>query len=443
MRSRFAWLAVLPLLAAFLGACGGAGVGTGVGEVSGVIFDEDGDVVRDALVWVGTRRVSTNSSGAYVLEKVPAGDTVIRAEVRRGQNRFAGQNVANVAPGERTKNVNIAVYALALRANLSGSVRTRDGFFIAGARVFARPTDASQLTSAVAVTDRNGVFRLNDLRSGIDYEIQVNALGYNTDFEVVNLNAGETRALDFILGGPANPALPAPENLEAIAWTSPPLTRARDVQAVEAMKHLLSPKRPQTVTTRLTPTGHLIEIDLFWDRLNVDSLLGYGIFRSVEAGPINNVEFLRDPMAELYADLDPSLQVGSLYTYRVTALNTSFQQGNPATQSPFSEPASARPIGELTLGPVQQNPLRINWNPVAGAQSYAVFFFSEFPRIGIGSFFNTASARVTGTTYTYDGPALQAGQTYYYIVLAVNQPPGVSIGLANARSISPVGSFVR
>src|SRR5688572_4813422 len=102
-------IALLALFAVLLTGCSGSGENVGVGEVMGIIFDEEGFPVRDAHVYFDgsgshDRNTRSNSNGVYVLTDVPEGDQNIRVEVFRDTARFYGQNIARVASNERVMN---------------------------------------------------------------------------------------------------------------------------------------------------------------------------------------------------------------------------------------------------------------------------------------------------------------------------------------------------
>jgi hypothetical protein len=202
------------------------------------------------------------------------------------------------------------------------------------------------------------------------------------------------------------------------------------------MKAILDQGRakPKTSVSRLTTRGNPIEIDLLWDRVDHRGLLGYGVYRGPNSQGLRAIEFVRDPLAEIFADNDETLIEGRTYAYAITALNTRFDETNES-ESDFSNVAEAETLGDLELVPASGSPTLFRWRAALGAENYAVFIFDEYPRIGVTSRFNTFNNRTTGTSYEYNGPALLPGKRYYYIV----------VGFANddfSRSISRVGEFV-
>lgn len=424
---------------AILAGCGGGG-SVGQGDVSGVVFDQDGFVVRDARVYVGSKQVQSTTSGTYVLSGVPAEDIVVRAEITKNGTRYIGQNVASVNQGERTKNVNIAVFPENQTAALEGTVRDRSDRLVVGARVFLRPSANDTIpTSAVAVTDGEGHFRVGGLLAGLSYRVQVNALGYNSDVDTVALNPGEDRFVSFVMPEGTVKNVPAPQNLQAYSYTSPRTTRgnAQLSGAMEMMKRRLNPKRSSVAKlTRDTSGGNPIEIDLLWDRYtdaaNATALLGFGIYRGVNGSQQQNVDFLRDPQASLFADLDPNLFEGTRYDYSITSVDTLYD-GSQGENGP-SNTASVTPVGDLNLGNVSAGTApTFSWLPATGATGYFVYVFDQYPSIGVTERYVNPNP-VNGTQYTYGGSSLTTGQTYYYIIVGQNAG-------GNGYTISPVGQF--
>lgn len=415
------------LFAAVLAGCGGETKNPG--DISGVVFDENGDVVRDARVYFdipgtkqGDRETVTNSSGAYVLTSVSEGDRLIRASIQIGPTRYYGSNLARITRGERTKNINIAVYPEQYLAAIRGTVRDRNGFNVVGARVFARQSGSTVLSSSYAITNDLGEYEIDALVSGVSYDLVANARGYNADTDFVSLSSGEDRNVDFILGTAGDPLLPPPTNLTATAWTSPyEATRSVTQQkALLAMKQFFNPDFKNTTTvTRGSTAGDPIEVDLTWDLVNNSNLLGYGVYRSTDGGStFSNADFLRDPLAEFYADSDDVLREGRIYSYSLTSLNANYPDTG-SSESNYSTLADAETLGSISTVQIQSSPLRFSWTSAQGADNYAVFLFDEYPDLGVSSVWNNYNTPVSGTSYTYGGPSLAPG-TYYLLVLGFN-----------------------
>ncbi len=431
---RFLLLALPALIAA---GCGGRS-GTFFTQISGIVTDLDGGIVRDARVWIGTKETRTNSSGLYVISGIAQGERLVRAEVFRGGTRFTGQNVARVFGNERTKNVNLMVVAENQQAGIFGIVRDRNGFRVQGARVFAF---GGGLSSSMDVTDANGEYEIDGLAAGVSYLLTASARTYNSDTTSVVLVAGQHRSIDFVLEFETNPSIPAPQNLEATAWTTPfePTRSPAQNQAYEALKRMLDPRRAERIaTSRTTVGGNHVEVDLFWDEIPSQyyhALLGFGIYRALsQGGPASAVDFLRDPNATFFADVDDDLRPFQAYYYEVTSLNTSYPD-TPNSESPPSNRYGVVPLDDLVLLPELQNPLVFRWLGGSGATQYAVYLFDEYPRIAVTSIWNTESTPTSGTSQLYTGPPLQSGRRYYYVVLG-------SANGGDARTLSRIVEFV-
>lgn len=427
---------VLFLVAAMVAGCGGIGPNF-VGEISGVVFDANGDIVREARVFFQGKETFSNSSGIYVLQDVGEGQVAVRADVVRNGVTFSGVNVFQVFRSERTKNANIVVVRQSQQASIHGTVRDRFGNRVAGARVFAV---GNALTSNVDITDGFGDYALDRLQSGISYLVTATARTYNSDTATVLLVSGEDRQLNLILDDETNPTLPAPQNVVAVAWTTPfEATRAPNkAAAFEAIKRLIDPRRAQRHSGRDTPAGNHVEVDVYWGWAATqfdDALLGFGIYRATSAlGPATAVDFVNDPNALFFADIDQGLFVNQVYYYEVTALNTSYPDF-PNSESPPSNRFDVLTLGDLFLLGTTNGPLTFHWQAAQNADEYSVFLFDELPSIGVNAFWDTGLSPTTGTSQVYTGPVLQSGHRYFYIVLG-------TANLGDSRTLSAIGEFV-
>lgn len=427
---RLFWCA--PIFGAFvLGGCGGLAF---FGQIAGIIFDLNNDVVRDARVFVGDRETRSNSGGVFVLTQVLEGTRLVRAEVVKDGVNFSGENVARVFRSERSQNVNIVVSRTSQQGRVVGEVRDRFGSLVAGATVFAL---GNSLTSSMDITDGSGQYEIDGLAAGITYLLTASARTFNSDTTSVLLSAGQTRTLDFVLDDETNPTLPAPTNLDAVAWTTPaePTREAGKAAAFEAIKQIIDPRRKARAPSRGF-IGSNVEVDLFWDEMpsaNYAALLGFGIYRSTTSfGQSTAIDFLRDPNAIFYADIDEVLFENEDYFYEITALNTSFPDF-ANSESDFSNRVEAITLGELISQPVSGPFLTFNWFAAAGAKEYSVFLFDEFPSIGVVPIWDSSATPTSGTSQAFTGSPLGPG-TYYFIVL----------GQANggfSRTLSDIGSF--
>jgi len=420
------------LCAVMLAGCGENGK---VGIVSGTITDVDGNPVADAEVFAANAvnsRTRSLHNGTYYLTNVPDGFTIIRARAVIGGKEYTGQNVAQVFENEQSKNVNIMIAPTDRQGGVEGFVRDAFGRGIERARVFA----GGALSSAFAVTDRRGFYRITGLPAGYEYPIVASAPDYENDKRTVAIVAGRTTVVSFTLNDSRNRPVQTPINLSATAWTMPrtlTATRsAREYDAYNAIRALFDDKpRPRRTVASRAASDYWIEIDLSWEYQEQLSLLGYGIYRgrTLEELRSNAIAFLRDPLANFFADLDPALQPGVTYYYEMVALNTDFLNDQPGTVSERSNRVSARPFTPIAITRPFPNEivdgLILQWTPVPNADYYLVLIYDRFPDYKVAPYFpadlsNPGAAKVfaPATALVYTGPPLVSGRTYYAVVLA-------------------------
>jgi len=449
MRAILLFLAVCAVLV----GCGGGGGGgnnnfVGFGDVSGVIYDASGNLVRNAQVYYAggpgsTLQTVSNSNGAYILKGIPAFENdLIQCQITSGGVSYYGQNLANVQNGQRTATLNIAMYPASQEASIHGTVSDSLGNLLAGAKIYAIPASGKLLTSAYGLTDNTGHYAVGGLLAGVAYNIQVNGLGYNSATDTQTLNTGEDRLLTYTINAAATSTLQPPTGVKATAFTSPgeATSTPRLRNAMEAVKNLVNPSRrlmrPMVHKGKKRPTTldgtSPIEVDVFWTPINNVSLLGFGIYRTTGGVPLTNIDFLSDPQASVYEDMDAALTSGTTYTYGTTTISTGFN--STTGESTMSNTATVTPLGPLALGSVTASAQpTFTWSPATGAANYSILLFSTYPDIGVTDIFDNLSSPVSGTSYTYTGTALTSGQTYYYIV--------IGFSATGDQSISTVGQF--
>ncbi|RYG23390.1 carboxypeptidase regulatory-like domain-containing protein [bacterium] len=404
-----------------VGCGGGGGSNVGRGEVSGVVFDADGKPVRGATVFVdadGHRETETDSAGTYVLRGVAAKDVLVRAETPDGQ--FVGQNLARVFTNERDLSVNIALYRSNNLARIVGQVTDGSGNVQRGLRVFARPTDDSILSSSSAVTDNDGFYVIDRLARGVEYRVLATAPNRGEDTRLLTPTAREVQQ-NLVLGTASNPDLTAPTGLDAIAYTTPGQDTFRSTKlnrAFEAVKRQLDPTRAARMakrpTTKDTALGRPIEVDLFWDEYTKVDTYGFGVYRRALPSTVDISTFLHDPLAQYFADGDELLQPNVEYSYAITAISTTFNEGTGQGQSPLSNRISVVPLSDLLLqSPTGQT---VRWTPVAGAAKYQMFVYEEYPDVGILPIHTSAELSGAASSYAVPG-TLTPGRTYYYVVV--------------------------
>ena len=434
------WIALGILVMAILG-CGGAGAGAGVGSVAGLILDMNGNPVRGARVFVndGTlRETSSNSSGSYNIAGVSATDILIKAEYDNGTTLFQGQNLARVFDKEQVNSHNIVLIPSTQIATIQGHVSSTTALQLQGARISAKPTNGSQLTSVQTITDESGNYVLGGLAGGITYQIMVSFHGYHSADTTRVPTAGVPQTVNFSLGPNSDPLLPPPANLSLTAWTSPAeVTRDAEKQhAMDIVKKFIDPKfRRSPAKGRLTSQGSPVEVQLFWDKFDSQEILGYTISRKRSSDQYVGIDFLRDPLAESFMDSDVNLQDGIQYSYIVNATNTNYPDTNNSL-SDDSNAVSVVPLGDMNVSSptISGSNVTFHWSAVTNAANYTIYVFTEYPGIMVSSYANNFNNPATGTSWTYNLTPLQSGHLYYYLIMGSNSND-------SARTLSAIGSF--
>jgi hypothetical protein len=168
---------------------------------------------------VGGRRgeTFTNTNGTYLLTDVPEGFKNVRAATRIGNQDWTGIALAQVFADDITRNANILLSPTNLQGSIEGLVLDPTGRPIEGARVFA----AGPLTSAYAITDRRGYYRLDGLRGGYDYPMVASSPGFLNERKTASVVAGQTTTVSFALQEASGVVPASPQNLDAVVWTQP------------------------------------------------------------------------------------------------------------------------------------------------------------------------------------------------------------------------------
>lgn len=423
---------------------------TKVGAISGTVTDVEGNPVADAEVYTQDRGISstrTLSNGTYYLSNVSAGFTRIQVQANLNGRRYTGQQVVQVFEDDQNKNANIMIAPENEQGILEGYVSDFARRPIEGARVFA----GGALSSAWAITDRTGYYRIQGLPGGFEYPVVASRPGYENSRQNAQLLSGRTTVLSFTLNLSTNRPVNPPQRISTTAWTLPArliATRdSRTAQAYESIKRWLDPRRPRKQPTR--QLGHsVIEIDLSWDFESQTSLLGYGIYRGRTTQELQNnaIAFLRDPLTDFFADLDTSLQPNMTYFYEMVSLNTDYLDNLPGSQSARSERVSAQPLTEMVVtapfpNQIMSSPPVFQWRAVNRADFYQVIVYDRFPDYLVDPYYptdpdNPGESRVhaPNTSLVYTGPTLFRGRTYYLVIVAYDEGRG-------SRSISQIVPF--
>jgi len=448
--------------------------------VSGTVADINRNVVIGAKVWADNdpnRQTESLVSGVYRLEGVEGGWQTVRASAMiknpttGGDEEWVGSTAAEILKDEPTMNINIVLAPARETTEIGGVVSDDTGHRVRGARVLLTtrlvypPEDTSSYDgpygSIVAVTDDDGRYLLEDVPIGLSAIIAASKVGFrNREIEIETISDGLVQ--NFVLepsdlqSGPDVPILEAIE-----AYTMPDtLTRSDEVDAYRAIRAFTSERYRKAITsrkqtlTRATPAGSLIEIDLYWNALDVNDsrdMAGYGIYRTTSpAIEMKAIDFVRDPYANFYSDTGVEITPRQSYYYAVSSVDVEFldeqNRPDPAAESALSNTMSTTPLGQLkVLFPIQDAPVignpRFEWTRLSEADFYSVYVYDRFPTLPLDpdykydvddpvldwGIFPIWPSRTDPEESTvgggaswkdYTGEALVLGHTYYWVVLA-------------------------
>lgn len=414
----------------------------GRGTITGLVFDNSGQIVRDALVYIDNGpETYTNSSGSFTLANAGGGTQRVYVQAIQDGVVHEGESDALVNDGEISRTVNITISPVLNAGTLTGTVRDRFGFQLQGARVQIRQRTGGAPSAMTAFANDAGNYRISGLKPGITYDVVATSRGYRGSSFSFQLNNGQTLSQNLTLTEPIGSAMPIPSGVTAVAWSSISYSRdARSGQVVETIKRLLDPDRAKRKLTRIAnknaeagrATDGQVDVEVYWDRITNLDLRGFGIYRNDNSSEWFDRDFLVDPTSELFVDSGNSLSPGNDYAYSITSIATTYDgfQG----ESDFSDVAAVRPIGYVELLAPSGPGVRINWQAASGAARYAVYVFDRYPSVNVTDIFNNYDSPVTTTSYTLPS-GLVSGRTYYYLVLAENSN-------GSSKSVSVVGSFI-
>jgi len=447
-----------------LWGCGGAE--RGQGGVAGTVVARQSDPapgdntvlvgVVDATVRWGDITTRTNYSGGFILNGVEEGFQTIRAAKKIQGQTWAGFTTVEVAKEVTVVNANITLWPEDEVGDLIGEVRDEGGRRLSGAKVLV----ASELGSYTAITNRNGEYELRGIPGGFTYTVTASRVGYENSTKQISVSTGSRTTANFRLRTSFNLALSPPQDLLAVAWTYPDSSsRSRHKDAYDRIRADLLPRFKPFLTGRkapgrLPPPNSLIEVDLAWTPNNITypdetNLAGYGIYRQVgNVGGLAALDFIRDPLAGFYGDLDEVFTPGIQVQYRITALGTDYPQSG--SESDYSNSARVVPLDRVVLtGPDNRSSTSgkptFSWHSVPGAEGYLVRIYDNYPIFGLGKPVwqnapeDPLEAVTSGLSITPgpDDPPFPPG-TYYWIVAASDDP---DITRASAISVSPIWQF--
>ena len=462
-------MAAVLFLALLFQGCGGTG--PGVSTISGTIADINRNTVVGAEVWVDDlHKTESLVSGTFRIDGTPSGWQTVRAKATIAGETWVGTTAAEILHNEPTMNVNIVLVPESNTTQIGGSVKDNRGHTVSGTRVFLTtrtlaPSDSTSSSdgpygSIVALTDANGRYLMEDVPVGASVTLAASKVGFknqeiaqttSSDGVIVNFDLVKSTLTD----GPSSPILDAIET-----YTMPEsVTRSGNSEAYKAVRTFTSKRyrrslsKQKTVITRATPAGSVIEIDLYWNALDLNdsrNLAGYGIYRTTTLSEdLKSIDFVRDPYANFYGDTGAEITPNKTYYYAVSSVDVQFldQSNNPdpASESNLSNTLKVIPLDQLAvLQPMQAETVSANpqfaWTTLRDADSYAIYLYDKFPTLPLDPGFNYGSDPVvnsgvlpvwprtsnpgestvgaSATSFSYNGPALIPGHTYYWLVLA-------------------------
>lgn len=479
---------------AALAGCGGGQGPTGgpgiippngsVSEISGTVTDVNNAPILGAAIRFGSQAAASTQYGSYIIPNVtvPAGQTslvsVVTATATIKGQAWSGQNQVEVLSSNAiTSNVQIVLSPTNTQGSIIGVVLDSGGNRVPGARVFASlgPVTSSgspasefftNLASFNTTTRSDGGFTIPSLPPATNYSVTASLAGRinQTLSNVTVLSSSSTQITLQLSNASGSSSVPTPAGLFATTITAPlsPTRAAGDSSGfLNVIRQIVLKKRGllahhvapgQKIAlhrslTRDTPSGSLIETDLFWDYVQLDNLYGYDVVRATSISPANftSIATVRDPQADRFADNDPLLTPDHFYYYSIARLDTiNFPTGSGGESAPIQPPVTVEPLGPLSLvspssGSVSAAPPAFRWNGVNRANLYKVLVYDQFPTLqndtdpnGVAPLW---SADFSTTSAVYAGPALISGHTYYWAVLGQDD-------VASAFTISPLQTFV-
>jgi len=447
-----------------LAGCGGGG-GSDNGDntndntIIGKIVGTDGFGVPGATVTAvftgnstaGGPLVTTVTDGGYRIRGLFPGIYTVSAFTTVGGVNYTGSTQAVVTSHSIISNAIIEMAPTNAQGIIQGYVTTGSGNPIPGVRVLAsvnvEPAQGTNATSdLLAVTDHNGFYKFPNVPTAtVPYTLTATALGFvNATTTVTTLTNGQTQARNLVLTGSGNTTVPTPTNVLAAALTQPSSVLTPSVIQAHAsigsvydkIRKIMSPKYAQLAAshhlvhgTKVSPHlggfgAYAIEADVFFDESNITNVSGYQISRSEDPQPLQAYDFLQDPQASLYVDLDPSYVPNTQYDFAVTAVsvdNNSSSRSAAAAFDPLDLEVVTSPFQNQTIH--NPNPVTVSWQAVNGATQYGVFIYNEYPSVGA-----TPVASATQlTTTSFNAGTLPAGNYWVLVSAADDSSIDVSI----------------
>ena len=165
----------------------------------------------------------------------------------------------------------------------------------------------------------------------------------------------------------------------------------------------------------LVPAAHGQSIKLAWDPNSSSTVIGYNVYRSQQSGVFSATPVNGTNLVTTAAYTDAAVQSGNTYYYVVTAVDGNGAQSTYSNQVQAAAPAlvtNNAPV--VTVGPS----IKVAWDP---SSSSTVIGYNIYRSQQSGVF---SATPINGTnlipTAAYTDAAVQSGNTYYYVVTAVD-----------------------
>lgn len=454
--------------AVVLAGCSGGGGGpsgpvvTNDNAILGKVVSTSGSGVPGATVVAaitgntaaGGGQTTTLSGGTYSINGLYPGVYTVSANTTISGTTYTGSSQVQITPGTINSNIVVEVAPANQQGIIQGTVKNAQGQPVSGVTVLATvpvtPAHGTAATSGMqAITNGAGFYEFPNVPVGGSYTLTATSVGYTNSTATVSApTAGQTATDNFVLAASSTGATPpAPANVLAASLTQPssiltPSIIAHDATAsatstsdlptsvYETIRQIMSPKYAQwsanrqlsTKSTRLEPHyggfgSYAVEADVYFSESQTANVAGYRIYSSEGNQSLAPYDFLQDPQATVYIDLDPYYVPNTTFNFAVSAIGTN------NAESALSNTASMDPL-ELAVvtspsqGQTVSNPVTIDWQSIPGAAQYGVFLYNTYPSIG-----STAVVQATGlssSTTSYAVTSTLAPGKYWAIVSAAD-----------------------
>lgn len=465
-------LIALGFFAAFLAGCGGGGGsdngygggggggGSSVGVLVGKVVGSDGGPIPGAQVSVDGMQATALSQGGFQVTGLSTGVHRVYAQTNVRGATYSGSTQVLINSNQTTSNAIVSLSPSSEQGVISGTVVDSSGRGLRDARVFLSvPVSTSNVgfQSVVAFTDGNGQYQLQNVSASnkTPYMLAASLLGYQNDsVTFTGLGSGQTRGENFQLAPSSNQSTLTPQNLTAQSFTQPssvltPQARA-GAQAhtavaggsvYEQIRRTLSPAYARAVSglhpasqiktlrtqSHLTGFGnYAVSTDLLFDESARDSLSGFRVYEADGNAQLTAYDFLQDPLANSFTDLNPAYVADQSYRFAVSAVNTDSNEtglSNTATVVPLSQMILDQPGQNQTIN----NPLTVSWQGVNGASAYAVFVYNEYPTDGSVTVAKNQNLTAGDRGYTFPGNFASGD---YWVVAAASADNGAELSVS-------------